>query len=472
MRLLGKHSAAMMLAAVLVTPVWAQGGKTIAAAGSMKDMKSKETNDFTMPRIPVQPYKLKNGLRVVLAQDNSVPTVAVAVYYDVGSRNEKFGRTGFAHLFEHMMFQGSENVGKAMHFQYISHAGGTMNGTTNSERTNYFEAVPSNQLPMALWLESDRMRSLKVTQENLDNQREAVKEEKRLRVDNQAYAPAFTRIDELVFKNPNNAHSTIGLMEDLNAATIDDVKEFFRIYYAPNNAVLVISGDFQEKEAKALVEKYFATIPQQPAPASVDVAEPVEVAQREDTIKDNFAPLAGFIMGWKVPARRTPEAYALEYATQILFQGDSSRLYRKLVKGEESVLQMQGGIDDRRGPSSLTLFVLPKPGQDQAKIRTTIAAEVKRLATEGPSAAEMEKVRNGIVNDGVRGMQSALFRAQRIAEYTLYDGDPNLINNELGNYLKITPEQVKAAVAKHLDTENRVLLNIVPERKTAPKSGE
>lgn len=470
MRLLGKYAAAALMSATLIAPSWAQSSPPARTAGK-KAMDNGKTN-FTLPRIPVKQYQLKNGLRVVLAQDNAVPVVAAAVYYDVGSRNEKTGRTGFAHLFEHMMFQGSENVGKAMHFQYISHAGGTMNGTTSSERTNYFQALPSNQLPLALWLESDRMRSLKVTQENLDNQREAVKEEKRLRIDNQPYAPAFLQIDELIFKNPNNAHSTIGSMEDLNAATIDDVKEFFRVYYAPNNAVLVIAGDFQEAETKALVEKYFGTIPAQTKPAPVDVTEPVEVAQRDATIKDSFAPLAGFIMGWKVPARRTPDAYALEYATQILFQGDSSRLYRKLVKGAESVLQMQGGIDDRRGPSALTLFVLPKPGQDQATIRQTIQAEIQRLATEGPTPEEMEKVRNGIINDSVRGMQSAMFRAQRIAEYTLYDGDANLINTELGTFLKVTPEQVKAAVARSLATDNRVLLNIVPDRKPTGKPGE
>jgi len=181
-----------------------------------------------------------------------MPVVSIAVYYDVGSRNEKEGRTGFAHLFEHMMFQGSENVPKAAHFQYIFNAGGTMNGTTSTERTNYFETLPSNYLPLAFWLESDRMRSLKVTQENLDNQRNAVQEEKRLRYDNQPYVNAFIRMNELIFTNPANAHSTIGSMEDLDAATIDDVQEFFRIYYAPNNAVMTVVGDFDNDEARAV----------------------------------------------------------------------------------------------------------------------------------------------------------------------------------------------------------------------------
>src|SRR5687767_3513656 len=209
---------------------------------------------FELPPLNIEEYTLGNGLRVVLNFDPAVPVVAVAVYYDVGSRNEREGRTGFAHLFEHMMFQGSENVPKAGHFQYIMKAGGTMNGTTSSERTNYFETMPANQLPLALWLESDRMRSLAVTQENLDNQREAVKEEKRLRYDNQPYGQIFDLIAAMIYKNFANSHSTIGSMEHLDAATVDDVREFFRVYYAPNNAVLVISGSFDPENAKQLVK--------------------------------------------------------------------------------------------------------------------------------------------------------------------------------------------------------------------------
>ena len=218
------------------------------------------TNKLEMPDLRLEEYTLENGLRVVLNPDDSVPVVSMAVYYDVGSRNEEEGMTGFAHLFEHMMFQGSENVGKAEHFQYIMKAGGTMNGTTSSERTNYFETLPADQLPLGLWLESDRMRSLAVTQENLDNQREAVKEEKRLRYDNQPYGRIFDLLMNMVYKNFANAHSTIGSMKDLDAATVQDVKDFFRVYYAPNNAVMVLSGAFEVEETKALIEKYFGSI--------------------------------------------------------------------------------------------------------------------------------------------------------------------------------------------------------------------
>ncbi len=438
--------------------------------------------NFHLPETPIEQFTLANGLRVVLSRDPAVPVVSVVVYYDVGSRNEKEGRTGFAHLFEHMMFQGSENVPKAAHFQYIFNAGGTMNGTTSTERTNYFETLPANQLPLALWLESDRMRSLKVTQENLDNQRQAVQEEKRLRYDNQPYINAFLLINELIFKNPANAHSTIGSMEDLDAATIDDIRGFFRIYYAPNNAVLTVVGDFDSTEAKRLIEKYFEGIPRQSDPPPVDVSEPTEVSQSLGAYQDKLAPAPAFILGWKIPPRRTPDHYALALAGDLLFAGESSRLYQQLVKGDESVVSIQGEVDDRRGPSALYVFALPKPGEDIPAIREQISNEIKRLAKDGPSDEEMEKLRNTLSNDTVRGRQSTLYRAQRIAEYTLYDGDPTLFDHELDYYLKVTADQIKAVTANYLDVDNRVILDVVPAEMaeasetaavaSAPSNGE
>ncbi|HVF45721.1 MAG TPA: pitrilysin family protein [Pyrinomonadaceae bacterium] len=416
----------------------------------------------TLPQIPVEQFALANGLRVILSEDHAVPVVSVAVYFDVGSRNEREGRTGFAHLFEHMMFQGSENVPKAGHFQYIFNNGGTMNGTTSSERTNYYETLPANQLPLALWLESDRMRSLKVTQENLDNQRDAVKEEKRLNYDNRPYSNAFLRLNELVYKNPANAHSTIGSMEDLDDATIDDVREFFRIYYAPNNAVLAVCGDFDTGEARALVEKYFASIPAQPVPPAADVAEPEEVALRAEVYRDPFAQLPAIMLGWKVPPRRTKDFYPLSLGNDLLLDGDSSRLYQRLVKDEESVVGIQGGMGERRGPSTLYVFAIPKPGHTTEQIRATINEEVERLATEGPTAEEMEKLRNTLLNDAVRSRQSTLFRAQRLAEFALYDGDPNLVNNEIERYLAVTPEEIRDAVRRYLLTDNHSVIEVVP----------
>ena len=417
---------------------------------------------FQVPHTPIEQFKLQNGLRVVLNEDHSVPVVSVSVYYDVGSRNEPQGRTGFAHLFEHMMFQGSENVPKAGHFQFISNAGGTMNGTTSSERTNYFETLPASELPLALWLESDRMCSLNVTQENLDNQREAVKEEKRLRYDNQPYVNGFLRLFEMSFKNPANAHSTIGSMEDLDAATVRDVQEFFRIYYAPNNAVLSVVGDFDRAQLGSMIEKYFTTIPRQPDPPSVDVSEPEEVAERVGTFLDKLAPVPAFALGWKIPSRRLHAFYALSLASHLLFEGESARLYQKLVKGEESVVQIQGGIDERRGPSGLFIVVIPKPDREPAQIRESILSEISDLATRGPSEEEMEKLRNNLFNGAVRSRQSSLFRSQQLAEFALYDGDAELFNTDLKNYLEVTSTQIRDSVARYLNTDNRVLLEIVP----------
>ena len=420
---------------------------------------------FKLPPLDIEQYSLANGLRVVLNADNAIPVVSVAVYYNVGSRNEREGRTGFAHLFEHMMFQGSENVPKAGHFQHIMKAGGTMNGTTSSERTNYYETLPANQLPLALWLESDRMRSLAVTQENLDNQRDAVKEEKRLRYDNQPYGQIFDLINEMIFKNFANSHSTIGSMEHLDDATVEDVQEFFRIYYAPNNAVLVLSGAFEAAAAKELVETYFGDIASQSLPPALDVSEPVEVAANYKEWEDKLAPFPAFLIGWKIPPRRSPEFNALYLAGKALYDGDSSRLYQKLVKGDESVIQLFGFTDERRGPSSIFVGAIPKPEKDLSKIRETIMREVHDLAAHGPTAEEMEKIENQLINDSVRMRQSSMSRAQQIAEFALYDGDPTLVNTDLDVLLAVTAEQIRHAVGVYLNTENRALLDVMPAGK-------
>jgi zinc protease len=262
-------------------------------------------------------------------------------------------------------------------------------------------------------------------------------------------------------------------MEDLDAATIEDVREFFRVFYAPNNAVLSIVGDIQEPETRSLIEKYFEEIPRQPEPPPVDVSEPDEVAQTQEVFYDKLAPAPAFVLGWKIPPRRTPHYYALSLAADLLFEGDSSRLYQKLVKGDESLVSIQGGVDERRGPSAWYIFALPKPGAEVATIRRQIFEEINRLATSGPTDAEMEKLRNSLCNDAVRGRQATMYRAQRLAEYLLYDGDPHLIDTELDQYLRITAEDIKSSASSFLDVDNRVVLDIIPsaagpESETTP----
>ena len=418
--------------------------------------------------VPFSQFSLENGLRVVLSEVHSAPVVAVAVYYDVGSRNEAKGRTGFAHLFEHMMFQGSENVRKAAHFKYIESNGGVMNAATHSDYTNYYEFLPSNQLALALWLESDRMRSLKITASNLRNQKEAVKEEKRLSYDNQAYWPALLKMDEMVFRNWANAHSTIGSMRDLDAATVADVSKFFATYYAPNNAVLAIAGDIDSREAERLVREYFGSIPRHKPPPPVDVSEPFEVAERSGSIDDPHAQMPALSIAWKVPARRSPDFYAIALLKAILCDGQSGRLYQKLVKDRAVSLEVQGTLEARRGPGQVAVFTIHKPEISGEVVRAIIDAEIERIKAEGVTAGELLKVKNQFRLDrfqsGSEGeyasLQTALGRALALGEFAMFDGDPSLINIEIDRYLAVTAEQVRDVARRYFVPANNTVLNI------------
>jgi predicted Zn-dependent peptidase len=422
--------------------------------------------------IPFTQFQLDNGLRVLLSEDHSAPVVAVAVYYDAGSRNEVKGRSGFAHLFEHMMFQGSENIGKAEHFKYIESNGGTMNASTHADFTNYYDYLPSSQLELALWLESDRMRSLKITPENLKNQKEAVKEEKRLSYDNQAYWPALLKMDEMVFRNWANSHSTIGSMEDLDAASIGDVKQFFETYYAPNNAVLAIAGDIDSARAEALVRKYFGTIPRQPPPPPVDASEPDAVAETRAIITDPLAQVPALAIAWKIPARNSPDFYAIALLKSILFDGESARVYRALVKEKELALEVSGTLETRRGPSQVAVLAVHKARVKPETVEELIEAEIERVKTEGVGAGELSKAKNqyrlarfAAGSEGeFSSLQTPLGRALALAEYTMFDGNPSLINSEIDRYLSVTADQLREAARRYLASTNRSVLFIRPAK--------
>src|ERR1700720_1989699 len=291
-------------------------------------------------QIPIQQVTLKNGLRVVLSEDHAAPTVSLCITFDVGSRNELPGHTGFAHLFEHMMFQGSQNVGKGEHLILVRVNGGAVNGTNNEDSTNYYESVPANKMDMALFLESDRMRALRITPANLDNQRSTVQEERRLRMDNQPYGKTNEILGDLAYDNFAYKHSTMGSMSDLDAASLDDVAQFFKTYYAPNNAVLALVGDFKPAEALAKIKKYFEDIPRQTAPPAVDMAEPAQTAERRAVVEDSFARLARLDIVYKTIPANTPDFYALDMLGDILFGALTSRLYQKLVKEKAAALQV------------------------------------------------------------------------------------------------------------------------------------
>lgn len=431
-------------------------------------------------RIPFEKYKLSNGMRVILSQDNSAPVVAVYVIYDVGARAEEKGRTGFAHLFEHMMFQGSKNAPKGVHFQTVEANGGNLNGSTHADFTDYFEVLPSNKLPVALWLESDRMRGLNITDENLANQKEAVKQERRMNFDNQPYATAIIDVWPTVFfRNWQSSHSLIGSFEDLNAATTDDVAKFFKTYYAPNNAVLVLVGDFKTAEAKKLVETYFGDIPAQPRPKRPDLTEPPFGGPRWKTYKDPLAQVPGVVMGWPAPKRRSEDYYAMVMLDVILTAGSSSRFNLNLIKGKESVVQYEAnlgwplsGPSDYVDPGAYAMMLLHKPNFTAKQIVEQVEAEVEKVKKEGVPAAEMNRVKTFLRSDRIRGVRTSLRRAQLLGQYEVFDGDPELINTELGNLLAVTADQVRKAATKYCDPAQRAVFEIVPDPSAKKKEGE
>jgi predicted Zn-dependent peptidase len=419
------------------------------------------------PLIPVtKDFKLPNGLRVILSEDHTVPVVSTVLIYDVGSQNEKKGRSGFAHLFEHMMFEGSENVGKTEHFKFIESAGGSTNASTRPDFTDYYDKVPSNQAELILWLEADRMRSLKVTPENFKNQLETVKEEKRSRIDNQPYTPATIKLDEMVFDNWSNAHPTIGSFEDLEASSIEDVRNFFKTYYAPNNAIMAIVGDFDAREMQKLVEKHFSSILRHSDPPRPDLAEPEQKEPKYLKMPDRHAKIPAFIMGWKSPPRRDPDYYPLLILEKVLSSGDSSRFYQQLVKGSQVALRADAGMDQRRGPSGFQTFVMYKPGNTAEKVRELVWAELEKLHKEPVSAQELEKARNqvlrGFFGSGYSSLQRSLGRAQLLAQYGLFYGDPHKLDEDLDAVMKVTPQDVQRVAKKVLTRQAVSVIDIEP----------
>ena len=426
------------------------------------------------PKIAFEDHRLKNGLRVILSEDHHAPLYSIALTYNVGSRNEVKGRTGFAHLFEHMMFQGSENVGKGEHILLVQENGGGMNGTTNEDRTLYFESLPANQLDLGLFLEADRMRALAVTPPNLENQRNAVQEERRLGVDNQPYGTTFEAMNETIFDSFPYKHSVIGSMADLDAATIDDVKQFFKVYYAPNNAVLSLVGDFDSKVAMAKIETYFGAIPAQPSPAHVTVAEPKQAAERRVSIEDAFAPLPRITIMYKTVPANTPDSYALETLFTILANGQSSRLYQKLVKETRVAVNVGGNQNGFRDVGRCQVFVQPHPDKNLADVEKVVYDEIDKLKKEPPTDEEMAKVKAITRFRREQQLQSSLFRAFQLGQYAAFYNDPDLINRIEQKYDAVTKQDLLRVANQYLDAANRSVITTLPKRKpaNAPATGE
>ena len=430
------------------------------AIQAAKQLKKGYTVDF-------KEFRLQNGLRVLLAEDHSAPTYSICVTYNVGSRDERPGRTGFAHLFEHMLFQGSENVGKGEHFILVQNNGGSANGTTNIDRTNYFETLPANQLELGIFLEADRMRAPAITQANFDNQRLTVQEERRQSYDNRPYGKTYEAVIGLAYDNFGYKHSTIGSMEDLNAATIGDAEAFFKTYYAPNNAVLALVGDFKTDMALGLVKKYFERIPAQAAPSAPDMSEPEQKGERRKVIDDSFAQTAKLDIVYKIPPGNTPDWYALDFLGHVLSDGVSSRLYQKLVKEKEIALSVYADASEQRGPSLFWFSVMARPNTDLSELEKLIYEEIARLQNEPVSHGEIEKVQMQLRRQRATQLYSTRSRANALGHFAVYYNQPELINTVWDKYEQVTQTDLQQVARTYFKETSRTVVTTLPKPAAA-----
>src|SRR3984893_8993770 len=428
--------------AILARLVFVLAALTIGSSGPA----IAKNTAHKLPTIPFEKYKLSNGLEVILSEDHTLPLVSVNIWYHVGPANERAGRTGFAHLFEHMMFEGSQHVGGKAHFAYLEAAGATdINGTTNFDRTNYYETIPSNQLELALWLESDRMGYLvgKLDIEKLANQRDVVRNERRESGENRPYGLVEEELfHELFPKDHPYYPAVIGSHADVEAAKLEDVREFFKQYYTPNNATLAIVGDFNKATIKALVDKYFGTIPKGPDVPKITAKTPPITAERRVTVTDRVA-LPRVYMGWVTPPVFQPGNAECDLYSQILGGGKSSRLYKSLVYEKQIAQDVSTSIEETRLGSIFELTVTAKPGVKPEVLEKAIDSEMAKLQTDGPSPADVERARNVIETALVRELGRTNGVANRLNFYNQFLGDPNYFSKDLARYDAVTPAEIK-----------------------------
>ncbi|MBX2989775.1 MAG: insulinase family protein [Bacteroidetes bacterium] len=436
----------------------------VLTLGAILMLTTAQTDAQT--KVSFEQYTLDNGLTVILHEDHSAPVAAVVAMYNVGSKNEKKGRTGFAHLFEHMMFQGSQHVADDEHFKLLQEVGGNINGTTSNDRTNYFEVVPSNYLELALYLESDRMGFLlpAMTQEKLDNQRDVVKNERRQNVDNQPYGTAWEKIAKAIYPEEHPySWPVIGYMEDLSAATLEDVMEFFRIYYAPNNAVLSIAGDFKPAQAKEWVKKYFGSIPRGteiPRPSPM----PVTLSDEKRMVFEDKVQLPRLYLRWPSAPLNTREDAVLDVIADILGAGKNSRLYKTLVYERQVAQSVNVFQASQLLSSQFSIEVTAKPGKSLTEMEAAVNDELAIFFNDGVTEKEIQTSINHREAGLTNSLATVLGKANSLATYFTFTGDPNNINKEFDRYKGITPAEV-LAVAKKILGGNKVALSIVPEGK-------
>ncbi|MEW6323543.1 MAG: pitrilysin family protein [Acidobacteriota bacterium] len=432
--------------------------------------------------VPVEYFTLPNGLKVVVSEDHHAPVVLVEVMYNIGFRIEPRGRTGFAHLFEHMMFQGSGSVKKMEHVSIMQQAGGIVNGSTRFDYTNYFQALPSNALELALWLEADRMRSLDVSAENLENQQNVVSEEVRVNVLNQPHAQFhWLEIWERANTNWANAHNFYGDLADLEAATLEDVRAFFRTYYAPNNAVLVVVGDTTPAEVRRLAEQHFGSIPRQELPPPPDVSEPPQTDEKRFSREDKLARTPALAVAWHLPERMSKDFFALSVLDPLLVGDESARLHQRLVRQDRLAMSVVGAFNflgnnwDVRGPMLFTLRVDYLNDKTADAVLASIEQVVAEVREKGVSEAELAQaktaLRSSFLEDMEGGFMPLFGRANLLGAFALFDNDPRRINTILDELDRVTVADVKAAAARWLVPTNRTSIDSRPAATTGPEGG-
>jgi len=425
-------------------------------------------------KVPVDYYKLPNGLRVVLSPDHTSPTICVGVYYRIGFRIEPKDRTGFAHLFEHMMFQGSQNLGKMEFIKLVQQNGGILNGSTRFDFTNYFEVLPANKLETALWAEADRMGGLTVTEENLKNQQGVVGNEVKVNVMNRPYG-GFPWLDMPQYANTNwyNAHNFYGDLKDIEAATLTDVQAFFKTYYAPNNAALAIAGDFDPAEAKKFVEKYFGPLKASELPAQPDLTEPRQEKEKHATKNDPLAKRPAIALAYHVPERNTPEYYAMALIDEMLIEGDDSVLHQELVQKRGITGDVNGGINllgnpwDYKGPMLFITNFIYDPATSPETIVQAIDGAIEPLRTKPVDQKALDRAMGKMRSDlyDTLGQFNGFGLVDLLASFALFDDDPGRVNSLVAEYQKVTPELIQKTAQEYLRPENRTVLLIQPQQQ-------
>ena len=417
---------------------------------------------FAVPPISFTEYHLENGLQVILSPRDRIPLVHVSLHYRVGSSYESPGMSGLAHLFEHMMFQGSANVGKNQHGLHIDQIGGQWNASTSKDRTNYFDTVPSHCLDLALWLEADRMRSLCVTEENFENQRMTVIEEKKQSYDNQPYGAAQLRFDELAYSNWAYAHSIIGSEEDLKRATLNDAQAFHHTYYGPGNAILVVAGDFGETQARELIGRHFGPIEDATSARRPDLAEPLRDRETYEEIDDPLAALPAVAIGYQMPALGTPEYYTLSMLALVLADGDSSRFYRRFVYDNNWITGLFAGPNQYKGPGIFRIWFQVREDVTPETVSGAVDEELHRIASDRVSDEEMEKARNQIEHRFVTRLSRVSRIGELLAQSASVFESPDTANQQLDHLLSVSAEQIRDTAAAVFQPKKRIRILVKP----------